>query len=530
MLNLSKTQRKVAANLKYAPLMISAKLIEKLDGASSTVVVVGLSRTIGPKRELNLHAQSGILSPALAKSLLASLTAMGATGAIDEIVKVPHDGTLWIFTGLGTSAPVVKGKSSQSWTNEQLRRAAGSAVRTLLNNESATLALPAETSAAIGAIAEGALMGSYTYTDYRFASKAEHGTSLKSTNILVNSARDAAAKSAVSRALILAEEIAVVRDLINMPPNDLTPDSFSQMQKKRATAAGLKVEILNDATLRTKGYGGITAVGQASASKPRLLHISYNPPKAKKRFALIGKGITFDSGGLNLKPGMSMWTMKSDMSGAAAVVGAIIAISKLKVPVAIEVWAALAENMISENATRPSDIITMYGGKTVEVLNPDAEGRLVMADALVRAEEHAAKLGGLDGIIDVATLTGAQVVALGTHYSAVMTNNEEFSTEFLAAADAAGENFWPMPLPEELRASLDSPVADLANIGDRYGGMLVAGLFLREFINPETPWLHLDIAGPSFNEHQAHGYTPTGGTGVAVRSLVRLIESAASQA
>ena len=217
------------------------------------------------------------------------------------------------------------------------------------------------------------------------------------------------------------------------------------------------------------------------------------------------------------------------MSGAAAVVGAIMAIAKLTIPVAIDVWAALAENMISDNATRPSDIITMYGGKTVEVLNPDAEGRLVMADALVRAEEFAAKRGGLDGILDVATLTGAQVVALGTRTSAVMTNNDEFRKEFLTAADAAGEAFWPMPLPEELRASLDSPVADIANIGDRFGGMLVAGLFLREFVNPETPWLHLDIAGPAFNEHEPHGYTPTGGTGVAVRSLVRLMESAASQ-
>jgi len=505
--------------------MISAKLIEKLDGSNKAIVVVGLSRASSGKRELNLHAQSGLLSPALSKSLLVSLTTMGATGAIDEILKVPHDGTLWIFSGLGATP-----QSSSGLSHEQLRRAAGAATRSLLNNESATIALPAETSAAIGAIAEGAFMGSYAYTDYRFASKADHASTLTSITILVDSAKDSAAQSAISRAAIVTEEIAFVRNLINMPPNDLTPDSFSQMQKKRAIAAGLKVEILDDETLRTKGYGGITAVGQASASKPRLLHISYNPAKAKKRFAFIGKGITFDSGGLNLKPGKSMWTMKSDMSGAAAVVGAIIAISKLKLPVAIDVWAALAENMISENATRPSDIITMYGGKTVEVLNPDAEGRLVMADALVRAEEHAAKRGGLDGIIDVATLTGAQVIALGTHYGAVMTNNESFSKEFLTAAESAGENFWPMPLPEELRASLDSPVADLANIGERNGNMLVAGLFLREFINPETPWLHLDIAGPAFNEHDAHGYTPTGGTGVAVRSLVRLMESAASQA
>jgi leucyl aminopeptidase len=211
------------------------------------------------------------------------------------------------------------------------------------------------------------------------------------------------------------------------------------------------------------------------------------------------------------------------------VVAAVFAIAALKIPVAVDAWAPLAENMVSDTATRPSDVITIYGGKTVEVLNPDAEGRLVLADALIKAAEVGKKLGGLDGIVDVATLTGAQVVALGTRTSAVMSNNEKFSAEFLSAATIAGESFWPMPLPVELRASLDSPIADLANIGDRSGGMLVAGLFLKEFIDPQTPWLHLDIAGPAFNEKKAHGYTPVGGTGIALRSLITLAELAASQ-
>ena len=300
--------------------------------------------------------------------------------------------------------------------------------------------------------------------------------------------------------------------------------------KKIATPLGLKVEILNEATLKAQGYGGIIGVGQGSANPPRLLRVSYNPSKAKSRYAFVGKGITFDTGGLALKPANGMEAMKSDMSGAAAVIAAVFAIAELKLPIAIDAWAPLAENMVSENATRPSDIISIYGGKTVEVLNPDAEGRLVLADALMRAQEVGKKSGGLTGIIDVATLTGAQVVALGTRTSAVMTNNLEFSQEFLAASEKAGEAFWPMPLPEELRASLDSPVADLANIGDRMGGMLVAGLFLKEFIEPELAWLHLDIAGPSYNEAAAHGYTPVGGTGIALRSLVTLIESASSQA
>jgi leucyl aminopeptidase len=300
--------------------------------------------------------------------------------------------------------------------------------------------------------------------------------------------------------------------------------------KKLATPLGLKVEILNDTTLKNHGYGGIIGVGQGSSNPPRLLHISYSPKKARARYAFVGKGITFDTGGLALKPANGMEAMKSDMSGAAAVIGAIFAIAELKLPVAIDAWAPLAENMVSENATRPSDIISIYGGKTVEVLNPDAEGRLVLADALVRAQEVAKKSGKLNGIIDVATLTGAQVVALGTRTSAVMTNDVEFSQQFLEASEKAGEAFWPMPLPEELRASLDSPVADLANIGDRMGGMLVAGLFLKEFIEPDVSWLHLDIAGPSYNEATPHGYTPVGGTGIALRSLVTLVESASSQA
>ena len=293
------------------------------------------------------------------------------------------------------------------------------------------------------------------------------------------------------------------------------------MKAAGGAKAGLTVSVLDEKALKSQGFGGIIGVGQGSANPPRLLHISYSPKTAKKRFAFVGKGITFDTGGLNLKPGLGMEAMKSDMSGAAAVCAATLAIAALKLPIAIETWAPLAENMPSDKATRPSDIITIFGGKTIEVLNPDAEGRLVLADGLVKAQNSKNKL---DGIIDVATLTGAQVIALGTRTSAVMTNNDEFSAEFLESAAASGEQFWPMPLPQELRASLDSPVADMANIGDKSGGMLVAGLFLQEFVQPDLPWLHLDIAGPAFNTAAAHGYTPVGGTGIALRSLVTLAE------
>ena len=493
------------------------KALKLASTLATPYAVIGLSA-----KEGKLKIESGAVT-VNEKALLEILKNLGATGKSDEIVKVPFSKPQTIyFTGLG--------ETSKSYDPENLRRAAGSAARELAGQSAATFALPASTLAQISAVAEGAALGAYAFNEFRSSTKSDFKEPLAQIIVATKSTSDAAAKRALVRAEIIARNTATVRDLINTPPSHLTPDSFCTRMKKLATPLGLKVEILNEATLKNQGYGGIIGVGQGSSNPPRLLHISYSPNKARARYAFVGKGITFDTGGLALKPANGMEAMKSDMSGAAAVIGAIFAIAELKLPVAIDAWAPLAENMVSENATRPSDIISIYGGKTVEVLNPDAEGRLVLADALVRAQEVAKKSGGLDGIIDVATLTGAQVVALGTRTSAVMTNDVEFSQQFLEASEKAGEAFWPMPLPEELRASLDSPVADLAHIGDRMGGMLVAGLFLKEFIEPDVSWLHLDIAGPSYNEATPHGYTPVGGTGIALRSLVTLVESASSQA
>lgn len=494
--------------------MTTLKIIDK--AAATDPLVIAISQRENKK----IKIESGHASVD-EKAVLAALETLGASASADEVIKFPLGTRLIVTTGLG--------KSQSSFPHEVLRRAAGAAARALAGNTSASFSLPASHISEVAAIAEGAALGAYDFAEFRYSSKVDRKKVLQTISIISPLHKDAAAKKALIRAEKIAEYTYFVRDLINTPPSHLNPDSFSLRAKKIATSLGLKVEILNEAALKSKGYGGITAVGQGSANTPRLLHISYSPTKARKRYAFVGKGITFDSGGLALKPANGMEEMKSDMSGAAAVVGAIFTIASLKLPIAIDAWAPLAENMISENATRPSDIITMYGGKTIEVLNPDAEGRLVLGDALVRAIEVGKKAGGLDGIIDVATLTGAQVVALGTRTSAVMTNDLEFSGQFLTAAAIAGESFWPMPLPEELRASLDSPVADMANIGDRMGGMLVAGLFLREFIEPGLPWLHLDIAGPAFNAREAHGYTPVGGTGVALRSLVALAELASSQ-
>jgi leucyl aminopeptidase len=381
----------------------------------------------------------------------------------------------------------------------------------------------------VSAVAEGAALGAYVFNEFRGSSRQDQKSALKSATIFSKLAGKSEAKEIIYRASIIAKYTHLVRDLVNTPPSHLYPETFTKKLTADVKAAGgakvgLKVTIWDEKQLKSQGYGGIIGVGQGSANPPRLMHISYTP-KAKnvKRFAFVGKGITFDTGGLNLKPGFGMEAMKCDMSGAAAVCAATLAIAELGLPVAIDCWAPLAENMPSDTATRPSDVITIFGGKTVEVLNPDAEGRLVLADAMVKAQLSKNKL---DGMIDVATLTGAQVIALGTRTGAVMTNNQSFSDAFIAIAKETGEQFWPMPLPVELRASLDSPVADIANRGDKNGGMMVAGLFLKEFVNPELPWLHLDIAGPAFNEGKAHGYTPVGGTGVSMRSLVRLVEQA----
>jgi leucyl aminopeptidase len=495
--------------------MTSIRLVEKK--ITSHVLVVGLARTASKK----LVIESGDYQ-LNTTALLKTLNQVGATGAADEVIKIPSSNPeLIVFTGLGDS--------TKSYTGEVLRRASGAAARALHGTPDAAFSLPYSSPRDLAAIAEGALLGSYIYTEFRSTTKSDVKPPLKNIELFSRSAGKTEVRSLVKRAEIIAEQVHRIRDFVNAPANHLNPEIFATKFKKLASAAGLKAEIFTDTQLKSQGFGGITSVGQGSASKPRLLHVTYVPKggsKAKKpkRIALVGKGITFDTGGYALKPREGMVTMKCDMSGAATVIAAAIAIAQLKLPIEVHAWAALAENMVSDTATRPSDVITMYGGKTVEVLNPDAEGRLVLGDALVKAAEVGKKLGGLDGIVDVATLTGAQSIALGTRTAAVMTNNEKFQETFLNAVKLSGELFWPMPLPEELRASLDSPIADIANIGDRMGGMLVAGLFLKEFVDPQLPWLHLDIAGPAFNSGKEYGYTPEGGTGMSLASLVTLAE------
>ncbi|MEI7541459.1 MAG: leucyl aminopeptidase [Actinomycetes bacterium] len=484
----------------------------------SEILVIGLSSKDG---KLSIESGSTLVNT---KALQSALADLGATGKAEEVLKITSGSSprLIVTTGLG--------ESRSDYPAETLRRAAGAATREIAGHQNVDFALPHKSTEQFAAIAEGIALGAYNFTDFRFASLAEQKKPLVQGTVLSKIGNSSEAKNALRRANTLAVHTHLVRNLVNTPPSHLTPASFSDQMKKLATKLGVKAEIFSEAALKSKGFGGISGVGQGSANPPRLLHLSYKPAtgKPKARIALVGKGITFDSGGLALKPAAGMEAMKCDMAGAAAIVATILAAAELKLPVAVDGWAALAENMVSDTAQRPSDVITIYGGKTVEVLNPDAEGRLVLADALVKAQEVGKKAGGLDALIDVATLTGAQGIALGNRTSAVMTNNDALSAKFLDAARKSGELFWPMPLPDELRSTLDSAVADLGNISnkkDRQAGMLIGGVFLREFVEPTVPWIHLDIASPAYNEAAPHGYTPVGGTGVAVRSLLTLLES-----
>jgi len=467
------------------------------------------------------------VAEALGGELANTLTVLGATGKADEVTKLPSGGRLHApvvaATGLGPQAR----PDDPFRAREAVMRAAGAAVRALTRgaHQRATehggtlrigFALPATEGADAADVALGALLGSYEFGRYRTQVRPP-----AAEFVVLADGGDTAA--GIERARVTAGAVGLVRDLVNTAPADLTPRQLAVEAERVAKECGLRVEVLGVEELTEHGYGGILGVGQGSVNPPRLVRLEYSHPAATRTVVFAGKGITFDSGGLSLKPAASMEIMKSDMGGAAAVLGAMQAISALRPAVRVVGYLPLAENMPSGTAQRPSDVLTTYGGKTVEVLNTDAEGRLVLADVLARSGDDEPAL-----LVDVATLTGSQLVALGSRISAVMASGEEVREAVVDAARRAGETMWPMPLPDELRKSLDSTVADIANVGpDRNAGMLVAGVFLREFVPNGVRWAHLDIAGPSFNEGDAYGYTPKGGTGAATRTLIQIAEDVA---
>jgi leucyl aminopeptidase len=481
-------------------------------GGLAADVLVLATRTLGEGEDRRAVVAAPGLAAKTVRELEAIAAAVGHSGGAGSVHRVPSPagvkaGSI-VLTGLG-ALEAEELADGAAGVREPVRRAAGAALLSLKGVDSVAAVAPAESPAVAEAWATGALLGAYRYTAYR--SEAAGGESAARLTVV------AASSAAVSRAEVLARATAGTRDLVNQPPRDLYPESFAAAVAARAgelRKAKVRVEVLDETQLRDKGYGGLTGVGQGSPRGPRLVKLSYTPRKPVRHLALVGKGITFDSGGLSLKPPAGMEEMKSDMAGAAAAAQTLFAIAELGLPLRVTAWLALAENMPSGTAQRPSDVITIYGGKTVEVTNTDAEGRLVLADALVAAQEEKPDL-----VVDIATLTGAQIVALGNRTSGVMGTESARNTVVLAS-EASGEAIWPMPIPEELIRSFDSLTADLKNSGGRAGGMLAAGAFLQEFVEDGVEWAHIDIAGPSYNSEAAHGYTGKGGTGVPVRTLV----------
>jgi leucyl aminopeptidase len=444
------------------------------------------------------------------------LELMGFTGEKGQSVRFPSGGLV--------KAPVVVALAlPEEPTAEDLRRAAARGVRAARSAASVAIALHPAGVDEVEAIAEGIGLGAYRYDAYktRAAAQDDSPIELSTVTVLTPFARQTTATKAVERAATVADAVNTARDWVNTPPGDKRPvDLVEAITAHVSAAAGtdVHVSVWDEKRLAKERCGGILGVGQGSDSPPRLVTLSYEPENAVAHLALVGKGITFDSGGLSIKPGASMQTMKLDMAGAAAVVTATVAIARLGLPVRVTAYACLAENMPSGRATRPGDVLRMRSGATVEVHNTDAEGRLVLADGLALAVEAQP-----DHVVDVATLTGACIVALGSHTTGVLGNDDALAGSILDAAAAAGEPMWRLPIAEEMKGIVtSSTVADLRQHNPKpYGGALFAAAFLREFVG-DVPWAHLDIAGPSFNEGSAVDYTPAGGTGTGVRTLVRL--------
>lgn len=461
---------------------------------------------------LNDAADAVALWPGLA----ASLEAIGFTGAKGAVVRAyaPEATTLpLIVVGTGTAPDA-----------EALRDAVGTAVRVTTGFDHLALSIPGLTDRTWQAAAEGAALGGYYFADYKMTNGK-----VRASRVSVYSDAQVSDED-LKRVASVASAVALVKDLVTTPAEQLGPDDLAQQAASAVSSLPISVEILDEKAMAEQGFGGILGVGQGSDRPPRFVHLDYAPAGAVRHIALVGKGITFDTGGLSLKPPTSMVGMKYDMCGAATVLAVIRAAAQLAAPVRVSAWMCIADNMPSGRATRPGDVLRMLNGMTVEVLNTDAEGRLVLADGLVAASRTHP-----DVIVDVATLTGAVTVALGTRHAGVMGSDDAVAA-YLAAADRANELAWKLPLPAHMEDELDSPIADLQNvkIGDPAGGTMFAGLFLRRFVgrtgddasSPRIPWVHLDIAGVGMNKGAAFGATDKGVTGATVRSLIEFVRAA----
>ncbi|MFT3900377.1 MAG: leucyl aminopeptidase [Gordonia sp. (in: high G+C Gram-positive bacteria)] len=497
---------------------------------ADSALLIGLAQPADDGDAPVLIIGDGLVDDAAAEALETGLTALGATGKHGEITRVPApaglDVDVVVAVGLGVLDDDAEGGETDaaSAAAESLRQAAGIAARELSGHATVATTLSA---LAIEPVVEGLFLGAYRFELFRSddGAKAKKGadkTVVPAKFHLLVTAKSTEAKKELARAVTIADSVAIARDFVNTPPSHLYPEEFAKRAAALGKKYGLTVEILDDAKLERAGYGGIIGVGKGSSRKPRLVRLTHGGKKGGKSVALVGKGITFDTGGISIKPAANMDHMTSDMGGAAAVIASVIAAARLGTDAAVTATVPMAENMPSSTAQRPGDVLTQYGGKTIEVLNTDAEGRLILADAIVRALED-----DPDYLIDTATLTGAQMVALGTRTPGVM-GSRDFRDRVAELSRRVGENGWAMPIPAELRADLTSRVADMANVTThRFGGMLAAATYLKEFVPAGQAWAHIDIAGPAFNSGGTWGYNPKGGTGVPVRTLIAVIEDIA---
>lgn len=395
-----------------------------------------------------------------------------------------------------------------------LRRAAATAAKRLSHHSTiaTTLHQALGGDAAACAVTEGFVLGAYKYAGHKSQSSAP---ALQQVSLVEASA------ASVERGRVLGDAALLARDLINEPAETMTPEILARKAREIADVNGLECEVFEEEELRERGFGGILGVARGSSQPPRFIILRFRPPNASKKVALVGKGVTFDSGGYSIKPAKGMETMKTDMSGAAAVLGAMSAVAKLQIKTEVLAFIPATENMVSGDAIKPGDVITHYGGTTSEVLNTDAEGRLVLADALTYACEQEP-----EAIVDLATLTGAIQIALGKKIGGLFSNDDSLLRELEGAAESTGEMFWHMPLAADIyRSEIDSDVADIKNTGTSspYGGASVAALFLKEFVNDDIPWAHLDIAGVARADSD-YGEVTRGGTGIGTRTILAWLE------
>ncbi|MRI58838.1 MAG: leucyl aminopeptidase [Epsilonproteobacteria bacterium] len=442
-----------------------------------------------------------------------ALERLGFEGKKEQVAFLPEKGRIYVGTTL---------------EHDEIRIAAAKAIKTLKgkNYKSAKVGVYIQNCPItnIKAFVEGSILGAYEFDRYKSEKKNKNIEEIYIANeeysnkpfTLEN------AKKSVQEAIIVAETTNMVRDIVNTPPNEIYPESFAKLAAQTASHEGIEVQILDESDLEKEQMGAFLAVAKASANPPRLVHLSYKPQNPKAKIAIVGKGLTYDSGGLSLKPSDYMVTMKADKSGASAALGIILAAKKLEIPVEIHAILGLAENMVGPNAYKPDDVLKAKNGKTIEVRNTDAEGRLVLADCLCYAQEKVDP----DYIIDLATLTGACVVALGEYTSGVMGHSKELKQKMLQAANASGELAGELPFNRYLPKLLESKIADICNISSsRYGGAITAALFLSEFIEEKNKdkWVHLDIAGPAYVEKE-WGYNPYGASGAGVRMVVKWLQ------